>query len=136
MKYCRTNGSLIHQLSKFTSNAIHFTRGNGRVAIHNGVIVGILLWNRTYKQTPDQPKVLTICYVEVVPEFRRQGIATTLIKQCFTLNRNMDIYLHVDKQNLRAIKLYTSLGFVVIETLKNYYGEGADGYYMKRLAQV
>ena len=34
--------------------------GNGRVAIYHGVIVGKVLWNRTYKQNLDQPKVLTI----------------------------------------------------------------------------
>jgi len=58
--------------------------GNGRVAIYHGVIVKKVLWNRTYKQNLDQPKVLTILQVRF---FARQYASLSL---AFVHSSNFD----------------------------------------------
>jgi len=63
--------------------------------------------------------------IAVIPEFRRTGIARTLLdrgKEWCVSNSVKKILLEVDEINRVAIDLYTSYGFIVGGRRKNYYG--------------
>ncbi len=62
----------------------------------------------------------------VTKKYQRQGYGTLLLKR---LQHN-DIYLEVNKNNDRAIKLYEKLSFKVVRTINNYYNDGSDAYVM------
>jgi len=68
-----------------------------------------------------------ISVLTVVPESTRKGIASKLLNHCiyYWLKDYDSIYLHVEKDNPPAIKLYKKHGFEVIE-------EDQVHYYMKR----
>ena len=60
---------------------------------------------------------LYIANMVVHPQFRRQGIARTILRQCHLLARRWRepaVYLHVDKTNQWAIELYKSEGYELV----------------------
>lgn len=65
--------------------------------------------------------ILNIC---VDPEFRGQGYAKTLLKQCIAtvmIHGAKVMFLEVRESNRGAISLYESMGFVEIGRRDNYY---------------
>jgi len=73
--------------------------------------------------------------IAVLPEYRRRGIGTALMKA--VLARMMEtgideVYLEVRVSNLPAINMYKKLGFQVIRTVRGYYRDGEDAYIMAR----
>lgn len=66
-----------------------------------------------------------ISNVAVLPEFRRQGIARSvmlsLIKECNDATR---VELATHPENRPALQLYYSLGFVTESRRENYFGDG------------
>lgn len=52
-------------------------------------------------------------------QYRSKGIGTNIIKQ--VLNENKIVYLWVYKDNVKAIKLYENLGFIVEEETETRY---------------
>ena len=66
-----------------------------------------------------------IMSLTVAPFFRRRGLATALIhkvqQQQLTNPHICGIYLHTQINNSAAIKLYKSLGFILIKEVPNYY---------------
>lgn len=77
-----------------------------------------------------------IISIAVLPEYRRRGIASTLIKKAMeTLKKEYgcdEIFLEVRVTNNQAISLYKKLGFNEIDVLKRYYIDGEDAYVMAR----
>jgi len=75
-----------------------------------------------------------IVSIAVLPEHRRKGIATSLIK--LSLNALAyeygcdEAYLEVRVSNVPAIQLYRKIGFVVRELQRRYYADGEDAYVM------
>ena len=67
-----------------------------------------------------------IARVAVLPEYRRQGIATQLLLKSFEENQADCVFLDVRESNAAAIKLYKSLGFEQIGIRKNYYGDPTE----------
>ncbi len=66
-------------------------------------------------------RVVDIININVLPEFRRKGIATALLNYMFK-NEDYDrIMLEVNEKNSAAIKLYTELGFKEISIRDRYY---------------
>jgi ribosomal protein S18 acetylase RimI-like enzyme len=137
--YKRMNGGLIdkaiiflHSLNRpYDLDTISsFTYGNGRVALINDEIIGIVLYGYIPKQFNCDIN-FTLVDVGIKEKYRRLGICKKLIGQIIYLFPK-DIYLQVDQNNLPAIKLYQSLGFEIIEFLFNYYGEEKHAWYMKR----
>ena len=59
-----------------------------------------------------RPDAINLVDIAVLPQFRRSGIATTLIRQLQAEERR-PIELRVDKGNQNAIRLYETLGFSV-----------------------
>jgi len=76
-----------------------------------------------------------IVSIAVLPEYRRQGIAKTLMIEAM---KGMEAYnatecfLEVRVSNQPAINLYKKLGFQIIRIIKAYYHDGEDAYEMCR----
>ena len=76
--------------------------------------------------------VLTI---DVIPKYRRKGIATKLLQKIERELQNSGVktsYLEVRKDNVAARKLYQKLGYREIEVLKDYYSRGGDGVRLEK----
>lgn len=74
-----------------------------------------------------------ILRVAVVPEYRRLGIGRALLEECFSSNRLDTVYLDVRENNIPAIKLYESFGFIKTGVRKNYYSNPTeDAVIMKK----
>ncbi len=59
------------------------------------------------------------------PEFQRKGISRKAMEQILEeLKEYKRIELAVHPQNIKALSLYESLGFVMEEQKENYYGDG------------
>ena len=67
-----------------------------------------------------------IARIAVLPEYRRQGIATRLLLKSFEEIAADCVFLDVRQSNTAAICLYKSLGFVQIGTRKNYYSNPTE----------
>ena len=67
-----------------------------------------------------------IARVAVMPEYRRMGIATQLLKKSFEDNEAECVFLDVRESNAAAIKLYESLGFEEVGVRKNYYNDPTE----------
>ena len=79
----------------------------------------------------------TIDRLAVFSEFRRQGIATALLKKMVEILSEQEdhvdfITLEVRKSNEKAIAFYERNGFERITEKKAYYDDGEDAIYMVR----
>lgn len=78
----------------------------------------------------------SIVQVAVLPEYRKQGIATKLLKEMENaFPKDKDdvvefVTLEVRKSNEAAIKLYEKNGYEGIVDKKHYYADGEDALYM------
>jgi len=83
-------------------------------------------------------KVGHIVSIAVLPEFRRRGIATALMREAIGRLRELykvkEVYLEVRVSNEPAIRLYEKLGFKKVRRLKYYYLDGEDAWVMAREA--
>jgi len=74
-----------------------------------------------------------IISVAVIPEFRRIGVARSLVERAMsalsTLGAN-ECYLEVRITNNPAIELYQKLGFGIARTISRYYYDGSDAHLM------
>lgn len=74
-----------------------------------------------------------IISVAVLPEFRRNGIASALVKQALNAlreNKVDECYLEVRETNETAIRLYEKLGFSLARRIAHYYADGAEALVM------
>lgn len=80
------------------------------------------------------------CYelelIIVDKEYRKQGIATSLLEQFFNTycTSNDIVFLEVSCENETAINLYTKFNFITINKRKKYYGN-IDAYVMKKVIE-
>ena len=71
--------------------------------------------------------------IEVLPEYRRMGIAYELMWKILKISRLLgiwEVHLEVRASNAPAIALYESLGFTKDGLRKKYYSNGEDAYTM------
>ncbi len=74
-----------------------------------------------------------IISIAVLPEFRRNGIASDLVKSALAALRNLEAeecYLEVRSSNEPAIQLYEKLGFELARKVPHYYADGAEAFVM------
>lgn len=75
-----------------------------------------------------------IVSISVLPEYRRKGLATKLIKESMqaliTEYNAKEVILEVRVNNIAAIKLYENLDFNRVRVLKRYYRNGEDAQLM------
>ena len=99
-----------------------------RVAVVDEKIVGYM----GMYQTLDEGNITNVA---VLPEYRRQGIANSLIAEFIKLAQERALAfltLEVRKSNLGAIKLYEQNGFVSVGIRPKYYNNKEDAILMTR----
>jgi ribosomal-protein-alanine N-acetyltransferase len=77
----------------------------------------------------DQARVLNLC---VDPDFRRRGIASTLLNMIETSLAESYVTLMVEDKNLGAQALYRLHGYLPVSDLRNYYGRNRHGILMQK----
>jgi ribosomal-protein-alanine N-acetyltransferase len=96
-----------------------------------GRLVGYAGISRLGRVRPYEYEVHTI---GVDPDFQGQGIGRRLLAGMIEFAAGGTVFLEVRTDNVPAIKLYESVGFVNIGLRKRYYrASGADAYTMQRL---
>ena len=73
--------------------------------------------------------------VAVLPEHRRKGIGTALMKEAMagmSVYKAKECYLEVRVSNTPAVGLYKKVGFEISRAVHGYYANGEDAYIMSR----
>jgi ribosomal-protein-alanine N-acetyltransferase len=76
--------------------------------------------------------------VAVLPEFRRMGMASSLVDRALSALSAIgadECYLEVRISNIAAIELYKKIGFMIARTIQRYYYDGSDAYVMVKPVQ-
>ena len=77
-----------------------------------------------------------IISIAVLPEYRRIGIATSLLQRALNALKNEygcdEAFLEVRVSNIAAISLYEKAGFMKIGVSHRYYLDGEDAYVMAK----
>lgn len=74
--------------------------------------------------------IATIC---VSPDYRRSGIARSLLVRCEEILNCSKIRLSVRATNDAAIKLYAAMGYQEVSRWKRYYRGGEDAVIMEKI---
>ena len=74
-----------------------------------------------------------IATLGVLPEFRRQGIARSLLLECEKRLHSARLRLCVRQDNSAAIRLYEQEGYVHVGTWTKYYNDGGDALVMEKI---
>jgi len=88
-------------------------------AVHEGRMIGFVAGDRKSDQ------LAWIATIGVLPEFRGQGIASALLKECETRLDVARIRLNVRRENKAALRLYEDFGYRWIDTWPRYYNDGS-----------
>ncbi len=100
------------------------------VAEESQVVVGMAVAELEEKEAK---RVGHIWTVEVLPPYRRKGIATRLLREVEERLRRrgaVECYLEVRTDNEAAIRLYEKLGYERVGVMRDYYGPGRHAYLM------
>ena len=81
--------------------------------IYNNEIIGSVLVNKIEKG-------LLIDEIFIEKEYRNKGIGSSIIKTIIA-NSNLDLYLWVYKENIKALNLYESIGFCIEDETNSRY---------------
>ena len=76
-----------------------------------------------------------IVTIDVIPKYRRKGIATKLLQKVEKVFQDTGVrtsYLEVRDDNVAARRLYQKLGYREVEVLKGYYSRGGDGIRLEK----
>jgi ribosomal protein S18 acetylase RimI-like enzyme len=76
-----------------------------------------------------------IVTIDVIPKYRRKGIAMKLLQKVEKELQKTGIetsYLEVRDDNVAARKLYRKLGYREVEVLKDYYFRGGNGIRLEK----
>ena len=80
----------------------------------------------------DESEILTLL---ILPPFRRQGLARTLIEKAATGARDSGaahLFIEVAASNIAALALYTNSRFQQVGCRRHYYGAGLDALLMSK----
>lgn len=84
----------------------------------------------------DKKKTARIYSLAIKPSFRKMGFGAALVRKAENLAREKSckkIVLEVRISNIKAINLYTKLGYTIFGYRKNYYEDGEDAYRMEKV---
>jgi len=97
------------------------------VAEKDGIIVGFVVG------IPISEDIGRVLSIAVANEYRRSSIATQLMNEMLKLFAETgvsSVRLEVRRSNIIAQRLYQKLGFMVMETIPQYYADGEDAIVM------
>ncbi|MDG6998418.1 MAG: ribosomal protein S18-alanine N-acetyltransferase [Nitrososphaerota archaeon] len=119
-----------YPLSLFKDMLAEYPQGF-RVADYNGLLEGYC----AVTPTPDEGTMI-IASIAVHPDFKKHGIAFALIKDAISRIKSLEpktkrLVLQVSVDNIAAQKLYSKLGFMYKQGIKNYYGRSKDAFEME-----
>lgn len=115
-------------LAELKAKHIHYV-----AARSEGNLIGYAGIARLGRIRPYEYEIHTI---GVDPAYQGQGIGKRLVTELLELASGSVIFLEVRTDNVPAIALYESFGFVNVGLRRRYYrASGADAYTMKRLPQ-
>ncbi len=124
--------------------AVRFSRGLMRSLAHDpdcrvwlgileGVRVGFAIVSRRGDDSPDAAYLWTI---EVLPGFRRRGVARQLLARVEQSAREFGcaaIELHASERNAEALALYEAAGYARFGVAEEFYGSGEDGWRYRKV---
>ncbi len=102
------------------------------VAEIGGVVIGMAVGELERKEHKLVGHVWTI---EVLPPYRNRGIGRRLLEALeseLKARGAVECYLEVRTDNKPALHLYEKLGYERLGVLRDYYGRGRDGYFMRK----
>ena len=99
-------------------------------AIFHDQMIGFIAGD---KKSADLAWITTI---GVLPEYRRQGIASTLLAECETRLASSRVRLSVRQGNTSAIQLYRRFGYQMVGKWPEYYQDGVDALVFEKLCQI
>ena len=115
-------------LAELRAKHIHYVAARA-----DGKLVGYAGIARLGRVRPFEYEIHTI---GVDPDYQGRGIGRRLVSQILELASGSVVFLEVRTDNVPAISLYESFGFVNVGLRRRYYrASGADAYTMKRLPQ-
>jgi ribosomal-protein-alanine N-acetyltransferase len=94
------------------------------VYVADGKIVGYII-------TCIEGNAAHVISIATDPQYRRRGVGKSLLCTALSLlakGEVQEVFLEVRVTNEAALSLYRAAGFELVETLKNYYSDGEDGY--------
>jgi ribosomal protein S18 acetylase RimI-like enzyme len=74
-----------------------------------------------------------IATIGVLPEYRRQGIASALLQACETQLKVSRIRLSVRLGNAGAVRLYENFGYQRVDIWPKYYQDGTDAIVFEKI---
>ncbi len=77
-----------------------------------------------------------IATLGVLPEYRRKGVARTLLLECESRVIQPRIRLCVRTSNQAAIRLYQGEGYLAVDTWQKYYDDGESALLMEKILKV
>jgi len=77
-----------------------------------------------------------IATVGVLPEYRRQGIALALLRECESRIKQPRVRLCVRPSNQAAIRLYQREGYLEMDTWQKYYNDGESALVMEKIREA
>ena len=112
-------------LAELKAKHIHYV-----AARTEGKLIGYAGIARLGRVKPFEYEIHTI---GVDPDYQGQGIGRRLVSQILELASGSVVFLEVRTDNVPAISLYESFGFVNVGLRRRYYrASGADAYTMRR----
>ncbi len=99
-------------------------------AVDNNLLVGFVAGDKKSKE------LAWIATIGVLPEYRRSGIASTLLTACETQLGVSRIRLSVRLGNAGAIRLYEGFGYQRVNIWPKYYQDGTDALVFEKLCQI
>jgi len=106
-----------------------FKKGNAAVylILNNDTVVGNASFERNVNESAH------ISGLAIMPEFQKMGIGRRVLEMILEeLKEVKTITLATHPENIAALKLYKSFGFVEKEKIENYFGDGEPRVILKK----
>ena len=100
----------------FSQIEAHFSAGSGMVDAN---------W-QSYILFMENAEELEIFRVGVLPDSRRSGLGSSLVRHLLEYSGTKNVLLEVKSNNTAAIRMYEAIGFVKQGVRKKYYSGGED----------
>ncbi len=113
-----------HSFAKPHWSARDFLKYDCTLAECEGEIAGFIVVRRIFPGEVDSRPEREILNIATAPEFRRQGIASILLRS--ELRSGSIYFLEVRESNIAAQALYRNLGFTEVGRRKHYYAHPTE----------